>query len=555
MSAIESTEPLDSATPRCGARAEPRSVASIAELTFQDRFVRGLPADPVSQNRTRSVLGACFSHVDPTPVAAPRLLGLAPEVAELLGLSTEETPELCAVLSGNRVLPGMVPYAACYGGHQFGNWAGQLGDGRAITLGEIVNQQGASFELQLKGAGPTPYSRGADGRAVLRSSLREFICSEAMHHLGVPTTRALSLALSGDDVVRDMLYDGRPEVEPGAIVARVAPSFLRFGNFEIHAARKDYDTLRRLLRFTIEQHFPEFAAGDALQIAAFFREVCMRTARLMVEWMRVGFVHGVMNTDNMSILGLTIDYGPYGWLDVFDPDWTPNITDSAQRRYRFGNQPAVAHWNLAQLARALAPLLEDLAPLQRALDDYAAESALRQHQMWLSKLGLAADPTARESDAAMLSELFALLVGQETDMTLFFRYLAEFPSGHTGACAEAKFDVLRDAFYAPEAITGQQLAALDAWLERYSERLRSEASSDAERRQRMHAVNPLYVPRNYVVHGAIEQSRSGERRALAELLEVLRHPYERQPGRESYAAKRPEWARHQPGCSMLSCSS
>jgi uncharacterized protein YdiU (UPF0061 family) len=545
--------PIDAAQSSTTAGARPAS--PITGLRFEDSFVRSLPADPATDNRSRAVLGACYSRVEPTPVAAPKFLALTPEVAQLLDLSLEETPELSAVLSGNGLVPGMRPYAACYGGHQFGNWAGQLGDGRAITLGEIVNRRGESYELQLKGAGPTPYSRRADGRAVLRSSLREYLCSEAMHHLGVPTTRALSLVLTGDDVVRDMLYDGRPELEPGAIVSRVAPSFLRFGNFEIHAARKDFDTLRRLLRFTLEQHFPEFAVDGSLQIAAFFAEVCKRTARLMVEWMRVGFVHGVMNTDNMSILGLTIDYGPYGWLDVFDLDWTPNITDSAQRRYRFGNQPAVAHWNLAQLARALAPLLDDLEPLQRALTDYAQELAVAQQQMWLGKLGLAARQTTNQPEDSLLTELFAVLSAQETDMTLFFRQLAELSASQLASSAEARFQVLREAFYAPDALASQPLAALDRWLVNYLERVRAEGSADAERQRRMHAVNPLYVPRNYLVHGVIEQSRTGDRRPLAELLEVLRHPYESQPGREAYAAKRPDWARQRPGCSMLSCSS
>jgi uncharacterized protein YdiU (UPF0061 family) len=545
-----SIDAAPSGTPAVAQPARP-----IAELRFQDRFVRALPADAATDNRSRAVHGACYSRVEPTPVAAPRFLALTPEVAQLLDLSLEETPELCAALSGNRVLPGMLPYAACYGGHQFGTWAGQLGDGRAITLAEIVNQHGESYELQLKGAGPTPYSRRADGRAVLRSSLREFICSEAMHHLGVPTTRALSLMLTGDDVVRDMFYDGRPALEPGAIVSRVAPSFLRFGNFEIHAARKDFDALRQLVRFTLETHFPEYVADGSLQIAGFFAEVCRRTARLMVEWMRVGFVHGVMNTDNMSILGLTIDYGPYGWLDAFDPDWTPNTTDAGQRRYRYGNQPAVAHWNLAQFARALAPLLDDVEPLQRALNDYAQDLASAQRRMWLAKLGLAAPQAASESEDPLLSEMFAVLVAQETDMTLFFRALAELAPSQLASSADARFHGLSEAFYAPEVLTSQQRAGLDRWLLNYLERVQAEAGADAERQRRMHAVNPLYVPRNYLVHEVIEQSRSGDRQPLAELLEVLRHPYAVQPGRDAYAAKRPEWARHRPGCSMLSCSS
>ena len=278
----------------------------------------------------------------------------------MLGASPprSSTGAVAEVLGGNRVLPGMQPYAARYGGHQFGHWAGQLGDGRAITLGEVVGPDGARQDLQLKGAGPTPYSRTADGRAVLRSSVREFMCSEAMHHLGVPTTRALSLVSTGESVVRDMFYDGHPQAEPGAIVCRVAPSFVRFGNFEILAAHQELDALKRLADYVIATHFPELGAPSAEAYARWFEEICRRTAVMIAEWMRVGFVHGVMNTDNMSILGLTIDYGPYGWLEGFDPGWTPNTTDAGGRRYRYGNQPQIAQWNLVRLANALFPLIE-----------------------------------------------------------------------------------------------------------------------------------------------------------------------------------------------------
>ncbi|MBA3541881.1 MAG: YdiU family protein, partial [Deltaproteobacteria bacterium] len=278
-------------------------------LRYTDRFVRDLPADPSVEPRPRQVMRACFSHTLPTLVRKPELLVVVPEVAELLGLDPTPTPELAEVLGGNRIVPGMKPYAACYGGHQFGTWAGQLGDGRAITLGEVVGRDDEVWEVQLKGAGPTPYSRRADGRAVLRSSVRELVCSEAMHHLGVPTTRALSLVLTGESVQRDMFYDGHPANEPGAVVCRVAPSFLRFGNFELPASRDDLDTLRKLVRFTLERFYPRYVSGDQLDVVGFFAEVAQRTAWMVTEWMRVGFVHGVMNTDNMSILGLTIDYG------------------------------------------------------------------------------------------------------------------------------------------------------------------------------------------------------------------------------------------------------
>jgi uncharacterized protein YdiU (UPF0061 family) len=251
------------------------------------------------------------------------------------------------VLGGGTPIAGMEAYAQRYGGHQFGNWAGQLGDGRAMTLGELQSDEGV-FELQLKGAGKTPYSRSADGKAVLRSSIREFLCSEAMHHLGVPTTRALSLVTTGEPVVRDMLYNGNPAPEPGAIVCRVAPSFLRFGSFQIHTMMGDRGTLSRLAEHAVKHHFPEHSLEDDDARLHWLQEIAERTALMIAHWMRVGFVHGVMNTDNMSIHGLTIDYGPYGWLEDYDPNWTPNTTDAGRKRYRFGHQAQIGAWNLAR---------------------------------------------------------------------------------------------------------------------------------------------------------------------------------------------------------------
>ena len=345
------------------------SSTPLDTLDFQNRFTESLPADTESENSLRQVMHACYSKVMPTPVSRPQLVAHAREVAELLDLKIEAKDEdaFAEVFAGNQILEGMAPYAMCYGGHQFGNWAGQLGDGRAINLGEVKNQKGQHWTLQLKGAGPTPYSRSADGLAVLRSSVREFLCSEAMHHLGVPTTRALSLVLTGEKVVRDMFYDGNPGHELGAVVCRVAPSFIRFGNFEIFASRDDTETLRQLTDYTIESDFPHLGKPSPDVYVKFFQEVCRSTADMIVHWMRVGFVHGVMNTDNMSILGLTIDYGPYGWLENYDPNWTPNTTDSAHGRYRFGNQPQIAQWNLAKLANAIYPLIMDAEPLKDAL--------------------------------------------------------------------------------------------------------------------------------------------------------------------------------------------
>lgn len=266
-------------------------------LSFDNRLVRELPGETDARTYPRQVSGVLWTAVHPTPVSAPRLQAVSPEVARDLGLDETQlaSPEWRDVLSGNRLMPGMTSYATCYGGHQFGSWAGQLGDGRAIFLGEAINSEGERRELQLKGAGRTPFGRGADGRAVLRSSIREFIASEAMHHLGVPTTRALSLVSTGERVVRDMFYDGRPVEEPGAVVCRVAPSFLRFGHFELPAYRGDTALLQRLVDFTIERDFPAWASPQGERTVRWFIEVCERTARLMVDWMRVGFVHGVMN--------------------------------------------------------------------------------------------------------------------------------------------------------------------------------------------------------------------------------------------------------------------
>ena len=522
--------------------------AELGRLNFDNRFALALPADPESDNFRRQVASACYSRVMPTPVSEPRLVAWSPEAAALLDLPSEvdESDLFAEVFAGNRLLEGMDPIATCYGGHQFGNWAGQLGDGRAINLGEVLNRRGERWTVQLKGAGPTPYSRTADGLAVLRSSLREFVCSEAMFHLGVPTTRALSLVLTGDEVVRDILYDGHPAAEPGAVVCRIAPSFTRFGHFEILASRQEKDLLRRLVDFTIETDFPELAdEREAKKRAlAWFAEVSERTADMIVHWMRVGFVHGVMNTDNMSVLGLTIDYGPYGWLEGYDPTWTPNTTDASTRRYRFGAQPAVAQWNLLQLAKAIYPLIEDADPLNEVLNGFAARYTRGSEAMVAAKLGL------REylpSDEQLSSELFELMGAAETDMTLFFRNLADVDLENPG------MDPLVDAYYEPAALSPALRERTEAWLGTYAQRVRAE--NWPERVARMNATNPRFVPRNYLAQLAIDEAERGEFALLGELMDVLRRPYDEQPGRERFAEKRPEWARHRAGCSMLSCSS
>lgn len=539
-----------------------KTTASWDAISLESHLTSNTAADPSREVFPRQVHGAMYSHVAPTPVSAPKLLAFAPEVADKLllprALFEEHEAQAAAVLVGNRLLEGSVPFAAAYGGHQFGHWAGQLGDGRAISLGERIGDDGKRYELQLKGAGPTPYSRSADGRAVLRSSVREYLMSEAMFHLGVPTTRALSLALTGDAVVRDMLYDGNPAPEPGAIVCRVAPSFLRFGNFQLFSSRNDVKSLQALTDYAIETHFQSIAESfesGPKRVLAFLAEVTRRTAVTVSEWMRVGFVHGVMNTDNLSILGLTIDYGPYGWLDDFDPSWTPNTTDSQHRRYRFGAQPQVALWNLARFAEALLPLVGTgqaaSEKAEEALSVYAQVYEARQDEMWANKLGLRAAPVA------LVESLIAFLTTFEIDMTIFFRNLARLDVtgafDPTDASTKERIAPVAQAAYSP--VDDAFISKLCGWLESWRKVVDDNNEADEERIQRMNQANPKYVLRNYLAQQAIDAATDGDLAVLHRLQRVLREPYAEQPDEEDLFAKRPDWARNKVGCSMLSCSS
>ncbi|HDS0948936.1 TPA: YdiU family protein [Stenotrophomonas maltophilia] len=514
---------------------------------FDNRLLTALPGDPETGPRRREVRGAAWSSVMPTPVAAPALLAWSPAVAALLGFDAGDVqdPDFAQVFGGNALYAGMQPWAANYGGHQFGHWAGQLGDGRAISLGELVAPDGRHWELQLKGAGPTPYSRGADGRAVLRSSIREFLCSEAMHHLGVPTTRALSLVGTGEDVVRDMFYDGHPRAEPGAIVCRVAPSFIRFGTFELPASRGETSLLKQLADACIARDFPGLQGEGEALYGDWFAQIAVRTAELMAHWMRVGFVHGVMNTDNLSVLGLTIDYGPYGWVEDFDPDWTPNTTDAQGRRYRFGTQPQVAYWNLNRLAQALSPLFADVEPLQAGLAAFQSTFVACTRRDAAAKLGLAA---ADDEDLQLYLRWQQLLQEGGMDMTLAWRALMRVDA----AAPEA---AVFDAVYYDEARQQAVQAPLQQWLQDYTARLRADPLSAQERLAKMAAANPLYVLRNWLAQEAIDRAEQGDLGGVHALQEVLRDPYTERQGLEHYAGKRPAWADHRAGCSMLSCSS
>lgn len=531
------------------------STKSLQSLRFDNSFVRCLPGDKERDNYRRQVVDACYSHVLPTPVSSPKLIAFSPEAAHLLNLNEEECRSslFTDIFVGNRTLKNMEPFAMCYGGHQFGTWAGQLGDGRAINLGEVINTKGDRWMLQLKGAGLTPYSRNADGLAVLRSSIREFLCSEAMHHLGIPTTRALSVIGTGDSVLRDMFYNGNAKYEPGAVVCRIAPSFTRFGNFEILAARNRVALLQQLIDYTILTDFPHLDIPSKDTYGVWFSEICRTTAELVLHWMRVGFVHGVMNTDNMSILGLTIDYGPYGWLEGYDARWTPNTTDAQGKRYCFSNQPHIGQWNLVQLANTLLPVVRSQEELQEGLSLYSELFLSGWQEMMASKLGLRR--FIPELDDALLGELLELLQVTETDMTIFFRKLANIHTADHFSADEDPLAELMDAYYTPESFPDNYRARMANWLELYRKRLIRDGQTDTERKDNMHRVNPKYVLRNYLAQLAIDKAENGDYSLVEELLHVLRRPYDEQPEHEQYACKRPEWARNRAGCSMLSCSS
>ena len=508
-------------------------------------FTDQLPADPNLENTRREVLEAVYSFVRPIKTSNPTLLHVSDEIQQILGFSNEDiqSKEFLEFVTGNSVLKNSKPFAMCYAGHQFGNWAGQLGDGRAINLGEIKD-----WAVQLKGSGPTPYSRTADGLAVLRSSVREYLCSEAMHHLGVPSTRALSLSLTGDQVLRDVMYNGNPAHEKGAIVSRVAKSFLRFGNFEIFSSRNDIKNLKILTDYTIKSHFSHLGKPSKEVYLQFFQEITNKTLEMIIHWQRVGFVHGVMNTDNMSILGLTIDYGPYGWLEGFDFGWTPNTTDKQHKRYRYGNQPTIGLWNLYQLANALYPLIEEAAPLEKILEGYKSNFEKKSQDMMRAKLGLT---SAKQTDINIIQSLENNLQATETDMTIFFRTLSSFKKEQP----EKGVELIQDAFYTPDTIKGNVLNNWKQWFANYAKRLEDETTSADERQKQMNKINPKYVLRNYMAQLAIDKADKGDVSLLEELYLMLKEPYLEQPKFEHWFAKRPEWARHKVGCSMLSCSS
>ena len=519
-------------------------------LSIKNRFTSELPADKNEANYYRQVHGSCFSYVIPRIPSNPSLIHTSLDVAKMIGLNSETilTEDFTTVFSGKKIFPNTKPYAMCYAGHQFGNWAGQLGDGRAINLTEIEHDNDF-YTLQLKGAGKTPYSRNADGLAVLRSSVREYLCSEAMFYLGVPTTRSLSLMLTGDEVLRDVLYNGNPSYEKGAVICRVAPSFIRFGSFEFFAANNDLDNLKLLADYTIEHYFSEILEKETNKYLSFFENIINKTLEMIIHWQRIGFVHGVMNTDNMSIHGLTIDYGPYGWMDDYNQNWTPNTTDNEHKRYRFGNQPNVALWNLYQLANALYPLIEDSKPLEKILNSFSKKYEIDYLEMMCKKLGLS---SLKKSDLKLISELEKNLQLSETDMTIFFRELSNVKKSYSPGCG---ISIINNAFYNPKEINKTILKSWEKWFVKYIERLNIETIDDTSRKQNMDAINPKYVLRNYMAQIAIDEADKGNYVIIDELYQLLKKPYDEQIEHEKWYAKRPDWAKDKIGCSMLSCSS
>lgn len=515
----------------------------LHSITFNNDFVSSFDGDESGNLMPRQTPRKLYSKALPTPVSKPLLLAWSDDLAREMEIQKPMDRQDVDILGGNLLTSSMHPYAACYAGHQFGHWAGQLGDGRAITLGERKTSDGRLWELQLKGAGPTAYSRRADGRAVLRSSLREYLMSEAMFYLGVPTTRALALISTGEKILRDMFYDGNPEYEPGAIVARVAPSFLRFGNFEVLAARGETENLQRLVDWTIERYYPHISGAD--KIIRWFKEVVEKTAALMVEWLRVGFVHGVMNTDNMSILGLTIDYGPYSFLDDYDLNFTPNTTDLPGRRYAFGRQPVIAQWNLSCLAGAIAPLLPATDELQAALDEYENIYQQKYHLVMGNKLGL---DEVREADIQLIDQFDKTLSALKPDMTIFFQLLIDLP---LNAANEDVLEFFSESFYHKPTEAQKQIFV--KLIADYQQRISINGISRPEAVQRMSAANPRFILRNYLLHKAIEELEKGDGQLFATLQDAIKEPYSKKY--DTFFARRPSWASRKAGCSMLSCSS
>ncbi len=486
----------------------------LEELSFDTTYAR-LPE-------------AFYAKLNPTPFdSPPHLVSFNPDAAALIDLDPDEAnrPEFAGVFGGSLLVPGMEPLAMLYSGHQFGVYVPQLGDGRAILLGEVRNDRGEKWDLHLKGAGLTPFSRDGDGRKVLRAAIREYLCSEAMHGLGIPTTRTLCIVGSDHKVYRE-------QIETGAMLVRLAPSHVRFGTFEVFYYRKQHEHLKVLTDYVIAEHFPHLKEAPD-KYARFFGEVVERTAKLIAQWQAVGWAHGVMNTDNMSIHGITLDYGPFGFMDDYDAGFICNHSDH-HGRYAFDQQPFIGLWNLSCLAQALLPLASK-EELKSALDTYTPTFEREYLRLMRAKLGLVEE---RADDEELIRDLLGLLQGSHADYTIVFRELGTFCSD-----SGAGNDRLREHFVNRERF--------DGWAARYGKRLRSEHSRDEERRSRMDRVNPMYVLCNYLAQVAIEKAQQKDFDEIDRLLTVLADPFTDRPGMEAYAAPPPNWGKHL----VVSCSS
>uniref|UniRef100_A0A3B4ZN00 Selenoprotein O n=2 Tax=Stegastes partitus TaxID=144197 RepID=A0A3B4ZN00_9TELE len=511
------------------------------------KLMEAFPLDEVDGNFVRTVKNCLFSKSFPTPLKGPlRLAAVSKDVIEGildLDMALTQSDDFLQYVSGGKLLPGSEPLAHRYGGHQFGYWAGQLGDGRAHFLGQYSNRKGEIWELQLKGSGKTPYSRSGDGRAVIRSSVREFLCSEAMHFLGVPTSRAASLIVSEEPVVRDQFYNGNMKTERGAVVLRLAKSWFRIGSLEILAQSGEIDLLRTLLNFIIGEHFSHISSSDPDKYLVFYSTVVNETAHLIAQWMSVGFAHGVCNTDNFSLLSITIDYGPFGFMEPYDPNFVPNTSDD-EGRYSVGAQAQVGMFNLEKLLAALSPVLTVKQQKQAKiiLKGYADLYHMRIHQIFKAKLGLLGED---EDDSDLIAFLLKMMEDTRADFTMTFRQLSE-------VSAEQLHDMNFTQMWALDDLSTHE--HFSDWLNMYLLRLsRQQNDTDLDRQQRMTNVNPRYVLRNWMAEAAIRKAEMNDFSEVELLHHILSSPFVTQETAEEagYAARPPLWAKRL----KVSCSS
>ncbi|KAK2869839.1 hypothetical protein QQF64_022272 [Cirrhinus molitorella] len=517
-------------------------------LTLSHKLLDALPLDEVDGNFIRTVKGCVFSECNPTPLKEPLTLAAVSQdvLRNILDLneSVIQNEDFVHSVSGGKLFPGSIPLAHRYGGHQFGYWAGQLGDGRAHFLGEYTNRKGERWELQLKGSGKTPYSRSGDGWAVIRSSVREFLCSEAMHFLGVPTSRALSLVVSEEPVWRDQFYNGNVIKERGAVVLRLAKSWFRIGSLEILTKTGELDVLRTLLDFIIKEHFKSIAINDPDKYVVFFSRVVNETAHLIAHWMSVGFAHGVCNTDNFSLLSITIDYGPFGFMEAYDPSFVPNTSDD-EGRYSIGAQANVGLFNLQKLLEALQPLLasDQLSQCQQILREYSQIYHQRFNELFKAKLGFLGN---EEKESYVIAFLLKLMEDTGADFTMTFRELSEV------SLSQLQTGSIPLSMWALSDLSSQEY--FRDWVQLYLQRLsRMKSDSDAARQHRMQGVNPRYVLRNWMAESAIRKAEKNDFSEVALLQKTLTEPFVEQEAAEraGYSSKPPSWARQL----RVSCSS